>query len=937
MVQPWRRSYFYFISFAKKKGIACAPRKGSVFARSKRVYKPLAPRPDWDNTIHDLSIWKLSPKELEARKIAFKTLPEHRFRRAVSSASPTLSSTDAPGADARTLTPCSAIGKSAAAEVWEGGSRKDGGNDTKSCSITSCVDEKENSSSGLLTIETHKQQIPSKRRGFVAATVVKPKAVEFVRSAEVPLPPPANALPSSNYGSGAEVLLTRCQRVAQETGFGGNQNFCTSPTVDFEKEVKQFEARAEFLVRNVRPPVKARFGVGKSLISIRPSYTLPNKLKRPNFYSNKGMEKSDSSDDDSLLYPPWGEATARFERNARSIPQQYLHRKNYNRKGQEVAVAAGPVTSLHEESKYNHYDPQPENELAYFKQPGDPGIKPRSKLAKRHFGSIQRTSPIGDWKVNSEDSASQHLPLQQIAEFQRHILQSQQVLIQEFKEFKLSISKQIMNLQLDVDAILTLQKKQNSLPAEPRVPSSHRNGKELPIAGVENLDRPVHYSMKIQKDVKRPALVSLEVAAPPEETSHRQITSSHNGPEHDRSRKSTHSRHETEPKSRPSSAPAGAAPQPQVFDNPIYHVQTSSDKEEESSDEDASVSSMELAKFLANRSAHQTYATGKHYVLQKEATRHNQGRNSANSTRQIATEDTKSYSLIPYGGHRQAQEAEPSHSTESDDLEISYRQNRADSNGHATADNNGLGKSSERNLKPNVRHYQAEDSRSVRKNGTPPSPGTGKYRANPPESEEERVTPRDLDLRLGSSAVSSGMTSAVNSGMTSTVNSETSSPKDYRNRLSPRVSRPLFNGGTWNNGTTNSSAALSNVKDSHKVQDMHDPDGAEVARNWQNGQRSKPGEVPVDREVPFTLRGWSAAFLQSTENVQKGYQSAQTRDIQGATPRTTATTELHQTEKPQETGKGTTKFPGRCAKGGVAWTVTEPPANVKKVRNASAA
>ncbi|KAL2631139.1 hypothetical protein R1flu_015825 [Riccia fluitans] len=932
MVQPSRRSYFYFISFAKKKGIACVPRQGSVFARVRRVYKPLAPRPDWDNTIHDLSVLKLSPKELEARKIAYRTLPEHRIRRSISSATATLPTSDAAGADARTLTTSSATGISAitAAEVAIAGSRR---NDSKKCS-RSCRVGKENSSSALATVETtlHQQPLPSKRRErkLVAAALVKTKATrKCVRTPIEPLQP-ANSLASPSSGSGAdESLPFRCQTVAQETEFEGNQKLCCArPTVDFEKEVKQFEVRAEFLVRSVKPLLKGSLSLGadRRLNSIRPSYTLAKKVRIPNFCSVERMDKSESSDDDSSLSGAWGEPITRFQKFGQPIPEHHHHhRKNYSRKGEEVAGVVGSVVDARQDSKYPQRERQPQKEIVYYKQTADPPLKPRTKLSKRHFGSIQRTSPIEDWKVNVEDGATEHLALQQIADFQRHILRCQQELMLEFKDFKISISKQIMNLQLDVDVMLELQKKQDSLPAEIRAPSCHGTGNGSPIAGVEKVVLPTYSSMKVKKDDKRPESVSPEVAASAEENPHMQTYNGYNGPEYDRSRKSTRPHHGSEARCRPSSAPAAAAPQ--VFDNPIYHVQTSSDKEVESSDEDASISSVELTNFLASRSAHQTDANGREYVLSKEPTLANQGKNSTTGIRQVGIEETKSYSLVPYG-HPQDQEAEPSPSAERDNPEDSYIENRADSNGHAGADSTKLGKSNEQNFKQSFHHYQTEDTRPVTKNGTPPSPSIGTYRSIPIETaEEDPIIPRDLELRLGSSA--------VNSGMASTVNSSRSSPKDHRNRLSPSVSRTLFTAGTSNSGS-NSPAVLTNVKDCHRLQDIHDRERLEVARVWQNGRSSKPAEMADDKELPFTLRGWSASFLRTTDNVQKGHQPALTGEIKEEPVLTTRTSELPKSEMPRETSKSAMKFPGRCSKGGVAWTVTGPPASAKKVRNSYA-
>ncbi|CAM6097573.1 unnamed protein product [Calypogeia fissa] len=69
--QPCRkRSYVYFLSFAKsqKKWHGAPPpqrRRGRCLnCNSNKSAKILCPRPAWDDTINDLSVWKLSPAEL---------------------------------------------------------------------------------------------------------------------------------------------------------------------------------------------------------------------------------------------------------------------------------------------------------------------------------------------------------------------------------------------------------------------------------------------------------------------------------------------------------------------------------------------------------------------------------------------------------------------------------------------------------------------------------------------------------------------------------------------------------------------------------------------------------------------------------------------------------------------------------------------------------
>ncbi|BBN05277.1 hypothetical protein MPTK1_3g11820 [Marchantia polymorpha subsp. ruderalis] len=911
MVLKARRSYFYFLSFAKKKGVSCAPRRSSVFARVGKVQKPLLSRPDWDNTIHDLSAWKLTPKQLEARRTAFRTLPEHRVRRSISSATPTLS--------------CNGEGDANRAEQWTNGHK--GTSAAKPATAAAAADALKPLPYPNLLKKRNRVGKENKKSALVQA----PK-LHLARKTHKSTDSSTKILTPFERAAHATIRYPQAsnQTTEQETESGRNQTLRSTPTVDFEDEVKQFEARTrKFLVQGLKSSsvqstkcVAGRRRSDKRIVIERKA--CPNSAKKLRtlklLLSRARMDKSDSSDDDSSVSGPWGSSISGFKTVMHSTPQHHHHRKRYNRKSQEGApdIKAGRLSS-----KSNYWDLQPQNELVNYEQPVEAASKPRVKLQNRHLGSIQKTSLIGDWRENVEDGANGHLSLPQ--EFQQHMLKCQHDLTQEFKEFKISISKQIMNLQLDIDTVLEFQKRKDSHKAETRAQSSYRTGADSPAhEGVgDNVELPTYSSLKVRKDVIKPASPSSG------ESSHMPLFSCYES-QYTASRKSsaqTRSIHGSENGSRrPSCAAEAPGPEPHIFNNPIYHVQTSSDKRGEISDSDTSVSSVELAKFFTGRNGHQhqhlkteSHSNGDGYRMRSdEPSLANHGTKSPSNLRMLGIEEKKTYSLVPYGSAQNQAEATAIRLPEGDISENSYGENRIESNGHAQSSTVRAGGSNEQSLRQNNARCQHNDAlRPVNKMvNIPPFPGIATYRMQQPlATEEDSTVHHDLELRLGNSGITSGR----------------ASPNDYRNRLSPTISRPLSTTGNWENVPSSSIIALS-VTDGHQMPKRERSDSAQERPHSRNAKVIKNAD---EREV-FTLRGWSAAFLHLTDNSQQGTQAAPSTVTETVTPTRATTPDPPKKESQPETTNGIMRFQGRSSRGGVAWTVSEPPGSAKKLRNAAA-
>lgn len=67
-----------------------------------------------------------------------------------------------------------------------------------------------------------------------------------------------------------------------------------------------------------------------------------------------------------------------------------------------------------------------------------------------------------------------------------------------------------------------------------------------------------------------------------------------------------------------------------------------------------------------------------------------------------------------------------------------------------------------------------------------------------------------------------------------------------------------------------------------------------------------------------------------------GTQAAPSTVTETVTPTRATTPDPPKKESQPETTNGIMRFQGRSSRGGVAWTVSEPPGSAKKLRNAAA-